>query len=113
MNATSAPLPRGVSEFAAAGLAMEASALVRPPRVKGIAAALECKWLQTVALTDLAGAATDRWLVLGQVVGIHIDERFITDGKVDTARMQPIARCGYNEYSVVDKVFAIVRPKGG
>jgi flavin reductase (DIM6/NTAB) family NADH-FMN oxidoreductase RutF len=113
MNATSAPLPRGVSEFAAAGLDMEPSALVKPPRVKGIAAALECKRLHTVALKDLDGAAIDRWLVLGQVVGIHIDERFVRDGKVDTALMQPIARCGYNEYAVVDKVFSIARPKGG
>ncbi len=113
MNATSAPLPRGQSEFAAAGLDMEPSALVRPPRVRGIAAALECRWLQTVALKDLDGADIDRWLVIGQVVGVYIDERFIRDGKVDTALMRPIARCGYNDYAVVDRVFPLRRPKGG
>ena len=49
--------------------------------------------------------------MLGQVVGIHIDDRFIKDGRLDTAAMAPIARCGYADYSVVDKVFAIARPQ--
>lgn len=113
VNATSAPLPRGQSEFVAAGLETEASRLVRPPRVKGIAAALECRWLRTVALEDLDGRALDRWLVLGQVVGIYIDDRFLKDGIVDTPAMQPIARLGYKDYSVVDEVFSLTRPAGG
>jgi flavin reductase (DIM6/NTAB) family NADH-FMN oxidoreductase RutF len=113
MNETSAPLPRGVSEFDPAGLETEASRLVRPPRIKGAAAALECKWLQTLELKDLNGRSLDNWVVFGQVVGVHIDDRFIKDGKVDTAAMRPIARLGYNEYSVVDAVFSMQRPKGG
>jgi hypothetical protein len=44
-------------------------------------------------------------------VGVHIDDRFIKDGRLDTAAMQPIARCGYADYSVVDKVFVMARPK--
>ena len=46
-----------------------------------------------------------------EVVGVHIDDRFIKDGRLDTAAMQPIARCGYADYSEVDKVFAMARPK--
>jgi hypothetical protein len=49
-------------------------------------------------------------VVFGQVVGIHIDDRFIRNGRLDTAAMQPIARCGYSDYAVVDKVFAVARP---
>jgi hypothetical protein len=49
-------------------------------------------------------------VVLGQVVGVHIDDRFIRDGRLDTAAMAPIARCGYADYAVVDKVFSIARP---
>ncbi len=113
MNETLSPLPRGVSEFDPAGLETEASRLVRPPRIKGAAAALECKWLQTLELKDLSGRSLDNWVVFGQVVGVHIDDRFIRDGKVDTAAMRPIARLGYNEYSVVDAVFSMQRPKGG
>jgi hypothetical protein len=44
-------------------------------------------------------------------VGVHIDDRFIKDGRLDTAAMQPIARCGYADYSVVDKVFAMAWPQ--
>ena len=45
------------------------------------------------------------------MVGIHIDDRFIKDGRVDTAAMRPIARCGYADYAVVDKVIPVVRPR--
>ena len=63
-------------------------------------------------LNDLDGQPLDRHVVFGQVVGIHIDDRFIKDGRLDTAAMEPIARCGYADYAVVDKVFAIARPAG-
>ena len=41
--------------------------------------------------------AIDRYVVFGQVVGVHIDERFIRDGLLDTAAMRPIARAGHRE----------------
>lgn len=110
MNATAASLPRGTSEFAFAGLATAASHFVKPPRVAASPAALECKVIDILRLKDLSGQATPNWLVFGQVVGVHIDEAFVKDGMVDTAAMQPIARCGYMDYAVVDKVFAIARP---
>ena len=84
---------------------------MRPPRVAAAPCALECKLLQIVDLRDLAGQSSQRYVVFGQVVGVHIDERFIKDGRLDTAAMQPIARCGYNDYAVVDRVFPMVRPR--
>lgn len=110
MNATSASLPRGASEFEFAGLATAPSRLVAPPRVAASPAALECKVIEIRPVVDLDGHATDNHLVFGQVVGVHIDERFIKDGIVDTAAMRPIARCGYMEYAVADKVFSLDRP---
>ena len=114
MNKTSAPLPRGRSEAEYAGLAMAASRMVRPPRVADSPAALECKWLRTIRLETLAGAAMDQYLVLGQVVGVHIDDRFLVDGIVDTAAMRPIMRAGYHEYFVAtpETKFALTRPTG-
>jgi flavin reductase (DIM6/NTAB) family NADH-FMN oxidoreductase RutF len=114
MNATSAPLPRGESEFSHAGLGMEPSRLVKPPRVKGVPAALECRLVEIVPLRTSDGDALPARLVLGHVVGVHIDEAFLTaDGRFDTARARPIARCGYMDYAVVDSLFAIRRPRGG
>jgi flavin reductase (DIM6/NTAB) family NADH-FMN oxidoreductase RutF len=111
MNVTSGSYPRGVDEMREAGLEAAPSRLVKPPRVAASPCALECKWLQTVKLTDIEGRETQRFLVLGQVVAAYIDDRFIKNGKVDTAAMKPIARLGYNDYAVVDQVFSIVRPK--
>jgi len=103
--------PRGINEMAEAGLEALPSRLVRPPRVKASPCALECKLLQIVDIKDLDGAPSHRHVAFGQVVGIHIDDRFIKDGRLDTAAMRPIARCGYADYAVVDKVIPVARPR--
>jgi flavin reductase (DIM6/NTAB) family NADH-FMN oxidoreductase RutF len=112
MNATAAPLPRGESEFEHAGLQTAPCRLVKPPRVAASPAALECKVTQLVPLQALDGSVGGT-LVLGQVVGIHIDPRCVKNGQLDAVAMQPIARCGYHEYTVIDRVFAMQRPAGG
>jgi flavin reductase (DIM6/NTAB) family NADH-FMN oxidoreductase RutF len=115
MNATSAPFARGIDEMKKAGLEPAQSVLVKPPRVKASPCTMECLWLQTVRLNDAVGAATDNYVVFGQVIGIHIDERFIKDGLLDTAAMRPIARAGYQDYfvSTPETKFSMRRPKGG
>jgi flavin reductase (DIM6/NTAB) family NADH-FMN oxidoreductase RutF len=112
MNLTSAVLPRGENEMEHAGLTPAPSRLVKPPRVGDALAALECKWLQTVPLHPLSGGEPSYYLVIGQVVGIHIDDRYIVNGLVDTAAMRPIARSGYREYFVAtsETKFSITRP---
>jgi flavin reductase (DIM6/NTAB) family NADH-FMN oxidoreductase RutF len=111
MNQTSKALPRGESEFGFAGLEQAPSRLVAPPRVAAAPCALECRVVRRIELHDLDGASADTYLVIGQVVGVHIDEAYIVDGRVDTAALKPIARCGYREeYAVVDKLFEMWRP---
>jgi flavin reductase (DIM6/NTAB) family NADH-FMN oxidoreductase RutF len=110
MNATAASLPRGENEFAHAGLETAPSRLVKPPRVAASPAAFECRVTEVVKLKGLYGQDSGRRLVLGCVVGIHLDERFVRAGRVDTAAMRPIARGGYDEYSVVERVFTMPRP---
>jgi flavin reductase (DIM6/NTAB) family NADH-FMN oxidoreductase RutF len=113
MNLTSAPLPRGESEYAHAGLEMAPSRFVRPPRVAASPAALECKLLSIQQLSDIDGNLVPRWMVLGQVVGIFIDDAYVRDGRFDTAGANPIARCGYADYAEVGALFSITRPAGG
>lgn len=110
MNATSASLPRGDNEFLHAGLTMAPCNFVKPPRVAESPAVFECRVTQIVSLSDIEGRPSGAHLVLGQVIGVHIDERYIKGGMVDTAAMQPIARCGYHDYAVVDRVFSLQRP---
>ena len=113
MSMTSAPLPRGVSEFDHAGLETAPSRLVRPPRVARSPAALECKVVQIVTPSDIHGKPTGTMLVLGQVIGIHIDDKFIENGIVQTAAMELVARCGYRDYAVLRETITLQRPSGG
>ena len=113
MNLTSAPLPRGSSEFSHAGLTAAPCRLVKAPRVAEAPAALECKWLRTIQLEDVDGRRLEQYMVLGQVIGVHIEDRFIgPDGIVDTAAMRPIMRAGYMDYFVAtpETKFSIQRP---
>jgi len=110
MNATAASLARGESEFKHARLESAPSRLVRPPRVAASPAAFECRVTEVVKLKDLDGRDSGRRLVLGRVVGIHVAERFVRQGRVDSAAMRPIARGGYDEYSVVEQAFSMPRP---
>jgi flavin reductase (DIM6/NTAB) family NADH-FMN oxidoreductase RutF len=110
MNATSAPMPYGTNEMERAGLAPAPSKLVKPPRVAASPAALECRMLQIVPLRDLDGTPLDGHVVIGRVIGVYIDDRFVKNGRLDTAAMKPIARCGYDEYAVIERMFAMTRP---
>jgi len=113
MNETSATLPRGENEFLHAGLDMAPCNLVKPPRVAKSPVAMECKVTSIQELKDIEGKGIDYWLVLGQVVGVHIDPAFIDeDGVLQLAEIKPIARCGYlADYAVVDDLFQMERPK--
>ena len=104
-------LPHGVNEMERAKLSPAPSRLVKPPRVAGAPCALECKLIKIVPLEDIEGRAIDSHVVLGQVIGVHIDNRFIKNGLLDTAAMKPIARCGYDSYAVVEHLFSMPRPR--
>lgn len=110
MNATGAELARGRSEPDFAGLEMAPCRLVAPPRVARSPAALECKLVEVKRLADRHGTALDWWLTIGEVVGVHLDERYVKDGVLDMAAMAPLARCGYADYVVADRPFAMERP---
>jgi len=110
MNRTSAPMPRGVNEMEAAGLAAAPSRLVKPPRVAASPCALECQLLQIVPLNDIEGQSIDCHVVFGQVIGVHIDDQYIRNGRLDTAAMKPLARCGYQNYAIVENEFRLTRP---
>ncbi len=110
MNLSSEALKTGTSEFEYAGLTPIPGKVVKAPRVAESPASLECKVTQIVTLNDLNGSKTSGSVVFGQVVGVHIDPNFITNGQVDATKLKPIARCGYNEYTVINEVFTMERP---
>ncbi len=110
MNVSSGDLPEGANEFDAAGLTMAPSAIVKAPRVAASPASLECKVTGSMQLRDIEGQTVAGWLIMGQVVGVHIDATYLVDGRFDTLKAQSLARCGYRDYAVVASMFEAARP---
>jgi len=94
MNQSSASAPPDVDEFVLAGLTPLASAEVRPPRVQESPVAMECRRTQIIQLQGADGVAVPTWLVLGEVVKVHIDTSLLDNGIFQTARAQPLLRAG-------------------
>ncbi|MFO1033093.1 MAG: flavin reductase family protein [Hyphomicrobiales bacterium] len=109
MNASSASVAPEVDEFKLAGLTPVPCTMIAAPRVAESPVALECRHFKTVELPGDDGSVAD-YLVIGRVVGVHIDDRYIVEGRVDTAALQAIARLGYSEYATVDTVWRMRRP---
>ncbi len=110
MNRTSKHVGPEVDEMVLAGLSPAPSNVVAPPRVAESPVAFECKYWRTIDLPGSDGGPGTHAIVLGQVVGVHIDDRAIVDGKVDVTKLKPIARLGYGDYAVIDEVFELSRP---
>ena len=109
MNATAAVLPAGADEMQAAGLTAAPSRLVRPPRVAESPVQLECKLWKVIDLPS-RDREEPNCMVVGEVLGIHIADELIRNGRVDIVAARPIARLGYSEYAVVDGKFSMRRP---
>jgi flavin reductase (DIM6/NTAB) family NADH-FMN oxidoreductase RutF len=114
MNETSASLSPESDEFERGELTAVASTVVAAPRVLESPVNFECQLTQLVRLQAVDGSELDTWLVLGEVVAVHIDREWLIDGVYDTAGPNPILRAGgpadYAEITP-SSVFKMVRPK--
>jgi flavin reductase (DIM6/NTAB) family NADH-FMN oxidoreductase RutF len=108
MNASAVGAPGEVDEFVYAKLAKALSISVQPPRVAESPVHLECVHTQTVQLLTVDDEPNT--VTFGRVVGIHIEESILVNGRVDMGRLQPIGRLGYLDYVVVNDVFSMERP---
>ena len=114
MNETCATVPYAVDEFELAGLEKAPSRLVTPPRVAAAKVSFECKVADIVRLKGYRGDEVDSWLVLGEVIGVHIDEALLQDGVFDTFGAGVVLRGGGpSAYAVIapESRFDMVRPK--
>ena len=114
MNASCAAVGPEVDEFALAGLTPAPSRLVAAPRVAESPVAFECKVTQIVQLQQASGETVPTWLVLGEVVGVHIAAASLKDGVYDTANAGHILRAGgpADYFSVgPEQLFQMHRPR--
>jgi len=113
MNQTCAPLPYGSNEFTRASLAEAPSTLIAAPRVAISPVNFECKVTQIIQLETAAHTPVETWLVLGEVVAIHINKSLLTNGTFDTFNAQIILRAGGpSAYAEIrpDSRFDMARP---
>mgnify|MGYP001547336195 CR=1 FL=1 len=94
MNETSATVPSDIDEFELAGLTNGKSTIVAAPHVADCPVGKECKTTQVVQLQSAQGEKVETWLVLGEVIGVHIMETLIKDGVYQTTRAEPVMRGG-------------------
>ena len=94
MNASSAAVAPEVDEFELAGLQAIDSRLIATPRVAASPVSFECRLSQLIQLQSAQGVAIDSWLVLGEVVGVHIRQDALHEGIYDPAACQTILRAG-------------------
>lgn len=108
MNATSAPLPHGESEFEKFAIATAASLHVKPPRVAASPFSFECRVDRIVHIGEgpLAGN-----VVFGRILCAHVDDTVLgPEGKLDPAKLDLIGRMGGELYANTREVFKIERP---
>ncbi|MFY9875533.1 MAG: flavin reductase family protein [Rhodomicrobium sp.] len=114
MNQTSAPLPPEVSEFDVAGLTPLESQLISAPRVAESPVSFECRCTQIIQLAAADGRKVSTWLVLGEVVMVHIAQSLLQNGVYNTAAAGHILRGGgAADYFTIgpDQLFRMMRPK--
>lgn len=105
MNASSAAWPRGVDEFARAGVTKAECATIDCPRVADAPATLECQMLQ---LIPLKGGAD--FMVIGEVTGVHLREDCLNNGRFDITRFGLVSRLGYRDYAIIRDAVTLDRP---
>jgi flavin reductase (DIM6/NTAB) family NADH-FMN oxidoreductase RutF len=114
MNQTCAPVPPHVNEFELAQLTQLDSRVVKPPRVGESPVSFECKVTQIVQLQGVDGQKVPTWLVLGEVVLVHIEKTHLVEGVYDTANAGHILRGGGPaDYFTVgpEQLFKMTRPQ--
>lgn len=105
MNATSATLGKEVDEFAHAGLDKAACEIIACSRIALAPAALECKVTQILTLEG-----DENYAVFGEVVGVHMRDDCLVDGRFDITTYHPLSRLGYRDYTVIRDLFTLSRP---
>lgn len=110
MNASSIAAPYGTDEFDLTGLTPVDGTLVDAPYVGEAYSVLECRVTEIIRPKTVEGGQSESYLVLGQVMGVHIDPKIIRDGRIDMTIIRPLGRLGYFDYSESGTTFSLRRP---
>ena len=110
MNLSSGTYQPQVDEFELAGLTKAPGKSISAPHVAEAPAVLECKVVKIIDELPSWHDHAFNIVVIGEVVGVHIDEAFLKDGRLDVLAFNPVARMGYMDYTTVTDIWAMERP---
>lgn len=110
MNASSASFAPEQDEFTECAIGFKSCELVNAPYVEEAFAVLECMVTGIFPPPTVNGAHKSAHMVIGEVVGIHIQEHVLLNGRLDVTKAQSVSRLGYYDYSHIEQVFELKRP---
>jgi len=110
MNNSSSNAPSGVSEFDHYRIEKAESKIIDAPRVAEANAAMECKVTSVIETNDVEGNLTGAVIIIGQVVGVHIKDEVIRDGRFDVNLAEPVSRLGYMDFGLTSDLHEMLRP---
>lgn len=111
MNNSSSNAPSGISEFDHYNIEKADSKIVAAPRVAEANAAMECKVTSVIETNDVEGNLTGAVIIIGQVVGVHIKDEVIRDGRFDVNLAEPVSRLGYMDFGLTSDLHEMFRPE--
>jgi flavin reductase (DIM6/NTAB) family NADH-FMN oxidoreductase RutF len=109
VNKTAMNLPYGESEMDLTKLTLVPSTKVKVPGIKESKVRFEVELEDIFEIKDGEKIVTD--LVIGRIVGFHILEDILYDGKIDPLKLDPVARLAGSNYSKLGEIFSLVRPQ--
>ncbi|MCF6199288.1 MAG: flavin reductase family protein [Hyphomicrobiaceae bacterium] len=100
VNKTGASVASHIDEMELARLEPTPSRLVKPPRVAKSPASLECRTHQTVELPAANEQSEPYYMVIGEVIGVYIDDKVLKGGRYSSDMVKALGRLGYFDYTV-------------
>jgi flavin reductase (DIM6/NTAB) family NADH-FMN oxidoreductase RutF len=110
MNLSSGTYQLEVDEFELTGLTKSPGKVIAAPHVAESPAVLECRLVNIVDDLPTWREHACNIVVIGEVVGVHIREECIVEGRLDVLTFNPVARLGYMDYTTVTNVWEMLRP---
>ncbi|THE65815.1 flavin reductase family protein [Salinadaptatus halalkaliphilus] len=97
MDATAADIESEESEFDFAEVARADCEQIAPPRVADAVVTMECSLYDSMQVKD-------RLAILGEVEYVHVDDSVLTDGEIDSRKVDTVGRLGGPYYTVSDRL---------
>lgn len=106
VNLASTELPYGEDEFAFSGLTPMDSEVVKAKRVKESPVHFECEFRDMLCYGKTPGAGS---LITGEVKLVHVDEKIMKDGKIQSELLKAVGRGAGNDWFKTDSRFELER----